>query len=201
MNQIEPSDFTTTSLGELRRLPSKRSARTRRVPSCSMRETQRVRCSHETSRPCRSTVWPLWLSAGCEEDRDRAVRFVVAQHAVVGDVGPDEVFAGREVGRALRPSGNRNAELFETNVVERQLGETIVEDLDFRRIHALPPASLRRRRAGAASYGSAFAVGRQRRALARRITPPRRPARSDAAAALGAALGRRPASAESILSR
>jgi hypothetical protein len=64
LNQIEPSDFTTTSLGELRRLPSKRSASTRRVPSCSMRETQRVRCSQQTSRPSRSTLWPLWLSAG-----------------------------------------------------------------------------------------------------------------------------------------
>ena len=38
VNQIVPSDFTTTSFGELSRLPSKRSTRIRTEPSGSVRE-------------------------------------------------------------------------------------------------------------------------------------------------------------------
>ena len=35
-----------------------------REPSCSVRDTERPRCSHETSRPSKSTVWPLLFSEG-----------------------------------------------------------------------------------------------------------------------------------------
>src|ERR1700760_875319 len=59
VNQIEPSDFTTTSLGEFRRLPSYPSISTVIEPSYSVRVTRRLRCSHVTSRPCRSRVLPL----------------------------------------------------------------------------------------------------------------------------------------------
>src|SRR5579872_3482494 len=64
VNQIEPSDFTTTSFGELSRLPSKRSQITVMEPSYSVRVTRRVRCSQVTSRPCRSRVLPLPLFDG-----------------------------------------------------------------------------------------------------------------------------------------
>ena len=50
MNQIEPSDFTTTSFGELRRLPSNGSISTVMLPSYSVRVTRRP-CSQVTSRP------------------------------------------------------------------------------------------------------------------------------------------------------
>ena len=55
------SDFTTTSLGELRRLPLCLSAMTVIEPSGSVRVTRRVRCSQVTSRPWRSRVLPLLL--------------------------------------------------------------------------------------------------------------------------------------------
>ena len=58
VNQIEPSDFTTTSFGELSRLPWKRSSSTVIVPSYSVRVTRRP-CSQVTRRPCRSRVLPL----------------------------------------------------------------------------------------------------------------------------------------------
>src|SRR3984885_11979259 len=64
VNQIEPSDLTTTSFGELSRLPSKRLHRIVIVPSCSVRVTRRPPCSHVTSRPCRSRVLPFELCDG-----------------------------------------------------------------------------------------------------------------------------------------
>src|ERR1051325_883105 len=65
VNHTEPSDFTTTSFGELSGLPSTPPNRlqiTVIVPSCSVRVTCRPPCSQVTSRPCRSRVLPLaWL--------------------------------------------------------------------------------------------------------------------------------------------
>jgi hypothetical protein len=59
VNQIEPSDLHTMSFGEFSRLPSYVSATTVIVPSYSVRVTRRPPCSHESSRPWRSRVWPL----------------------------------------------------------------------------------------------------------------------------------------------
>ena len=59
VNQTEPSDLTTTSLGELRRLPSKLSISTVIEPSYSVRVTRRPPCAQPTRRPWRSRVWPL----------------------------------------------------------------------------------------------------------------------------------------------
>ena len=64
MNQIESSRLTTTSLGELRRLPCHLSARTEIEPSNSVLVTRRVRCSQVTSRPSLSTVLPFELFDG-----------------------------------------------------------------------------------------------------------------------------------------
>ena len=51
VNQIDPSDRTTTSLGLFSRFPSIRSAIVLIEPSCSVRETRLPPCSHVTSRP------------------------------------------------------------------------------------------------------------------------------------------------------
>ena len=59
LNQTVSSDFTTTSLGEFRRLPSKLSAITVIEPSYSVRITRRPPCSQLISRPWRSRVLPL----------------------------------------------------------------------------------------------------------------------------------------------
>jgi hypothetical protein len=56
------SAATTMSLGELSRLPWKRSATTVMLPSGSVRVTRRAPLSQVSRRPCRSRVLPLaWL--------------------------------------------------------------------------------------------------------------------------------------------
>src|ERR1700726_4144823 len=64
VNQMESSDFTTTSLGELSGLPPNLSISTVMPPSYSVRVTRRLSCSQVTSRPCRSRVLPLALLEG-----------------------------------------------------------------------------------------------------------------------------------------
>ncbi len=63
-NQTEPSDLTTTSLGELSGLPSNLSISTVMLPSYSVRVIRRPLCSQVTSRPWRSRVLPLALLEG-----------------------------------------------------------------------------------------------------------------------------------------
>ena len=58
VNQIEPSDFTTTSFGEFSFLPCQLSASTVIEPSISVWVTRRP-CSQVTSLPRRSRVLPL----------------------------------------------------------------------------------------------------------------------------------------------
>src|SRR5215210_702402 len=64
VNQIEPSVFTTTSFGELSRLPSNPSASTVIEPSYSVRVTRRPPCSQVRSRPCRSRLLPFAKAEG-----------------------------------------------------------------------------------------------------------------------------------------
>jgi hypothetical protein len=73
VNQIESSDFTTTSLGELRRRPSKASRSTVMLPSYSVRVTRRLSCSQVTSRPWRSRVLPLAKFDGLRNTLTRPV--------------------------------------------------------------------------------------------------------------------------------
>ena len=84
VNQIEPSDRTTTSLGLLSRLPSNRSAMTVMDPSCSVRLTRRLPCSHVTSRPCRSSVLPFEKPAGW---RNTPTLPVVSSHRNMRSLG------------------------------------------------------------------------------------------------------------------
>src|SRR5260221_6270959 len=64
VNQTDRSDLTTTSLGELSGLCSKRLQITVIEPSCSVRVTRRMPCSQVTSLPWRSRVLPLALFDG-----------------------------------------------------------------------------------------------------------------------------------------
>src|SRR5579862_5983024 len=64
VNHTDPSDLTTTSLGELSGFLSKRLQMTVIEPSCSVRVTRRMPCSQVTSRPWRSRVLPLALFDG-----------------------------------------------------------------------------------------------------------------------------------------
>src|SRR2546423_872938 len=64
VNQIDPSDLHTMSLGELSGLPSNLSAMTVMPPSYSVRVTRRASCSQVITRPCRSRALPLELFDG-----------------------------------------------------------------------------------------------------------------------------------------
>ena len=61
LNQIDPSDLTTTSLGAVRRFPSKLSGEesTVVVPSYSVRVSRCASISHVIRWPWRSRVLPL----------------------------------------------------------------------------------------------------------------------------------------------
>ena len=59
LNQIEPSDLTTTSFGPVSLLPSNRSASTVIEPSYSVRVRRCDPISQVISRPCRSRVLPF----------------------------------------------------------------------------------------------------------------------------------------------
>ena len=62
------------------------------------------------------------------EDADVAGGLVPAQDAVVGDVAPHQVAAGREVGRALGPAGALE-ELLDARARAHEAPEALVEDL------------------------------------------------------------------------
>ena len=95
----------------------------------SVREMQRPRCSHDTRRPSRSTVWPLVFIDGCAEHRHRAVGLVPAQHAVVRNVGPHQVAPGGEPGRPLGPAA-AGVELLDVHVGKRQRREARIDHLE-----------------------------------------------------------------------
>src|SRR5215204_3258585 len=97
VNQIEPSDVTTTSFGELSRLPSNRSASTVIEPSYSVRVTRRPPCSQVRSRPCRSRVLPL---AKAEGFRNILTAPVSSSHFM-------RLLLGMPLQRRKRPSPNQ----------------------------------------------------------------------------------------------
>src|SRR5882724_11013853 len=99
-----PSDFTTASFGELSRLPCQWLASTVTLPSCSVRVTQRVRCWQLTSRPCRSVVFPLELSAGC---RNTEVDPSVSSHRIIRLLGMSDHTRYLPAGNHAGPSAQR----------------------------------------------------------------------------------------------
>src|SRR5580704_13618299 len=72
-NQIESSDLTTTSFGELSGLPSNLSISTVIEPSYSVRVTRLASCSQVTSRPWRSRVLPFEKFDGLRKTLTRPV--------------------------------------------------------------------------------------------------------------------------------
>src|SRR5262245_2311399 len=89
-NQIESSDFTLMSLGELERLPSNLSINIVIVPSYSVRVIRRVSCSQVTRRPWRSRRLPLAWVGRFAIDADRAGNLVIPHEPIVRDVAPDQ---------------------------------------------------------------------------------------------------------------
>src|SRR5437773_7695384 len=96
-NQIESSDFTTISFGELSGLPSNLSISTVMVPSYSVRVMRRASCSQVRSRPCRSRVLPFALFEGL---RNTLIAPVSSSHLRM------RLF-GMSLQRRYRPSPNQ----------------------------------------------------------------------------------------------
>ena len=116
-------------VGRVEPFAVERSASTVRLPSSSVRVTQPARCSQATSRPSRSTVWPLWLRQGCAKTRDRAARS--RRSASCGRWGcPTRPDSGRgEIGRPLGPASAR-PELVQPGAAIDQPVEARLWDLD-----------------------------------------------------------------------
>ena len=104
VNQIEPSDFTTTSLGELRRLPSKLSISIVIEPSYSVRvdAAAAVLAADEAALAVAGVA--VGEVGGLAVDADRARLLLPLEDAVVGDVAPQQVAAVAEIDGALRPA-------------------------------------------------------------------------------------------------
>src|SRR5687767_5283912 len=62
------------------------------------------------------------------EDRDGTIGLVIAKHAVIGDVGPDKIASGGEIGWALGPA-TAGEELVDLRIAVEQAPEALVENL------------------------------------------------------------------------
>ena len=102
-----------------------------RAPSCSVRVTERLRVLARDQPALQVDGVAVAVLCRLAEDRNRGVRVVPAHHAVVGNVGPDQIAPGREPGRSLGPAA-AGVELFEVDVGKRQLAKARVDDREGR---------------------------------------------------------------------
>src|SRR6478736_7685679 len=72
--------------------------------SCSVRVTRRLPCSHETNRPCRSTVCPLVYPAGA---RNTPTAPVVSSQRNIRSFGMSLQTSDRIAGNQAGPSAQR----------------------------------------------------------------------------------------------
>src|SRR5215470_9211528 len=103
VNQIESSDLTTMSFGELSRLPSNLSISTVTVPSYSVRVTLRPACSQVSSRPWRSRE-AVGLVCRFAKDTDLPRLLIPTSDAIERGIGPQEIPAIAEPHRSLGPA-------------------------------------------------------------------------------------------------
>ncbi|MCY1302741.1 hypothetical protein D9M70_524180 [compost metagenome] len=57
------------------------------------------------------------------------VGFVIAQHPIIGDIRPDDIASGREIGRPLCPAAAR-IELLHPGAAVDQAGKALVHNLE-----------------------------------------------------------------------
>src|SRR5262249_42094066 len=119
VNQIEPSDLTTTSLGELSGLPSNLSRITVMVPSYSVRTTRRPPCSQVTRLP----------GGPRAKLAEQAGFFVPLHDAVVGDVAPQHVATVADPHRPFAPA-HAGREPLDRRVEQAVFGKARIEHLD-----------------------------------------------------------------------
>src|SRR5690606_7037314 len=104
----------------------------------------------------------VMVVAGRGEDRDRTVRLVVAHQPVIRDIRPDQVLAGRKIGRALRPAASLG-KFLDVHVAHGQATEAIVIDNVILGEH-VPSSNCSRLRMGWSIGQRTFAARAQHRA-------------------------------------
>jgi hypothetical protein len=82
----------------------------------------------------------IGIAGRLAEHADAAVGLVVTQHAVVRNVGPDHITAGREPRRSLRPPAS-GEEFFHLRGAVEQPRETRIENFVIFSGHGSPPRS------------------------------------------------------------
>src|SRR6266481_4633478 len=102
LNQIEPSDLTTTSFGPVSFLPSKLSASTVTVPSYSVRVSRCASISQVTSPALAVAGIAIGVARGLAEQADCARLLLPFHDPVVRDVAPQET---AEITEPNRPFG------------------------------------------------------------------------------------------------
>ena len=161
VNQIEPSDLHTTSLGELSGLPSKRSAMHRDAAVVlGARDAPRVVLAGDQP-PLPVARVAVGVIRRRAEHADRAGLLLPLHEPVVRDVAPQQVAAVAEPDRPFRPAhARRNA--LDLGAVDPIPGEGGIEDLDARiRDSAGSPAIARAQAGAAAAAASAPQVARK----------------------------------------
>jgi hypothetical protein len=99
VNQMEPSDLTTTSFGELRGLPSTPS---KRLQMTVIDPPHAVLAGHEPALPVAGIA--VGIVRRLAEDAHRTGFLLPFQDAVVGDVAPQQRAEFAEPDRALAPA-------------------------------------------------------------------------------------------------
>ena len=131
VNQIESSDFTTMSLGELSGLPSNLSHQHGDgAVVLGARDAARVVLAGDEAALAVAGV-AVGVVGGLAEYADRAGLLLPAHDAVVGDVAPQQVAAVAEPGRPLAPAHARGEPL-DAGEPQAILAEARIEELDGR---------------------------------------------------------------------
>ena len=128
MNQTAPSDAHDDVVGavEALALVAVGDHRDRAVVLGALDAPGAVRAAHEPALAVDRVA--VGVARRRAEDADVAGGLVPAQHPVVGDVAPDQVAPGREVGRPLGPAAALE-QLLDARARAHEAPEALVEDL------------------------------------------------------------------------
>ena len=135
MNQIEPSDLTTTSLGELKplALPAVGDHGDAAVDLGARHPAGQMLAGDEPALIVDGVA--VRVVGALAEHRDFVRWLDVAHHAVVGDVGPDEIAPGGEPGRALAPA-RAGPQPLDAHMAGETGLESLIDDDDFRSLYS-----------------------------------------------------------------
>ena len=126
MNQIAPSEATTTSFGELSRLPWKTvdDHRDRPIILGARHATGAVLAGDQPTRAVARVA--VGVAGWMTEDRNGARRLVHLQNSIVRDVAPQEAAGVSEPHRPLAPARARS-QLLDASIEQPIFGEPLIE--------------------------------------------------------------------------